>query len=104
MRDDELQLSHEPRGGYYYGWVEHNGELVRVEVLPPAHLWRGDVQVEGWKPAASAWIVYINGREFARVERRKDIAVALGVGRGRATAVGRLLSRLRRLLPHGRHR
>ena len=95
--DTRLQLSVEPRGGYYYGWTERNGELVRVEVLPPVHLWRGDVQLEGWKPDASAWIVYMNGREFARVERYEDIATALHIG-GPATVVGRFLSRVRTLL------
>jgi hypothetical protein len=95
--NEMLQLSAEPRGGYYYGWVERRGELVRVEVLPPAHLWRGEVELPGWKPDAHTWIVYMNGREFARVERHEDIAVALGVGRS-ATAVGRLLSRVRRSL------
>jgi hypothetical protein len=85
MPDDTgLQLTVEPRGGHYYGWVDRNGEFVRVEVLPPAHLWRGDVQLENWKPDASAWIVNLHGREFARVERYEDI----GQGAGREAGDG----------------
>jgi hypothetical protein len=100
MPDDAgLQLSHELRGGFYYGWVDRNGELVRVEVLPPVHMWRGDVHLERWKPDAKAWIVYLHGREFARVERYEDITKALGIVE--PTAVGRLLRRVRSLLRLG---
>ena len=95
VHDNELRLSEDPNGGFYYGWVERNGELTPVEVLPPAHLWRGDVRVEGWKPDASAWIVYINGHEFARLERPEDVAVALGIERPRTRG---LLARVRALL------
>jgi hypothetical protein len=41
-KDERLQLSAQPGGfGFFYGWVEGDGERVRVDVLPPAHLWRG---------------------------------------------------------------
>jgi len=53
-----LQLSAEPDGfGIYYGWAERNGERVRVDVLPPKRLWRGDVELDGQKPDGNAWIV-----------------------------------------------
>jgi hypothetical protein len=64
-----MKLSAEPDGfGFFYGWVERNGERVRVDVLPPEHLWRGDIKLEGQKPDARAWILYLDGEEFARVE------------------------------------
>jgi hypothetical protein len=45
VRDnDRLKLSTEPDGfGFFYGWAERDGERVRVDVLPPAHLWRGEL-------------------------------------------------------------
>jgi hypothetical protein len=44
---ERLKLSAEPDGfGFFYGWVERNGERVRVDVLPPEHLWRGDNELK----------------------------------------------------------
>ena len=38
-----------PEGfGFYYGWVD--GERVRVDLLPPKHLWRGDIELDTQKP------------------------------------------------------
>ena len=34
--------------------------------------------LEGQKPDGKAWIVYLNGEEFPRVERREDLAM-LGI-------------------------
>jgi hypothetical protein len=68
-----LKLSAELDGfGFFYGWAERDGERVRVNVLPPKHLWRGDIELETQKPDARAWILYLDGEEFARVERRED--------------------------------
>jgi hypothetical protein len=48
---ERLKLSAEPDGfGFFYGWAERNGERVRVDVLPPEHLWRGDIKLEGQNP------------------------------------------------------
>jgi hypothetical protein len=92
-----IKLSSEPDGfGFFYGWVERNGERVRVDVLPPDHLWRGDIKLEGQKPDARAWILDLDGEEFARVERREDVPVALGI-EGPAQPRG-LLGRVRALL------
>jgi hypothetical protein len=92
-----LKLSAEPDGfGFFYGWAERDGERVRVDVLPPDHLWRGDIKLEGQKPDAKAWIVYMNGEEFARVERREDLAAVLGL-EGPARPRG-LMTRVRGLL------
>jgi Flp pilus assembly pilin Flp len=75
---DKLKLSAEPDGfGFFYGWVERDGEHVRVDVLPPQHLWRGDIKLEGHKPDPKAWVIYLDGEELARVERREDLAAVL---------------------------
>jgi hypothetical protein len=95
---DKLKLSAEPDGfGFFYGWAERNGERVRVDVVPPAHLWSGDIKLEGQKPDPKAWILYLDGEEFARVERREDLpAVLLGV-KGPARTRG-WLARVRAML------
>jgi hypothetical protein len=79
-RDDEiLKLSAEPDGfGFFYGWAYRNGTPVHVDVLPPRDLWCGQSSMSEQKPDPKAWIVYMNGEEFARVERREDIARVIG--------------------------
>lgn len=68
----EFKLSSRPDGfGFFYGWVERNGEHVRVDVLPPAPLWEGDFRNP--EPDPEAWVVYFDGEEFARVGRREDL-------------------------------
>ena len=69
---ERLKLSAEPDGFGFFGWAERNDERVRVDVLPPEHLSRGDIKLEGQKPDDKAWILYLDGQEFARVERRED--------------------------------
>jgi hypothetical protein len=79
-RDDKiLKLSAEPDGfGFFYGWAYRNGKPVHVDVLPPRELWRGQMSISEQKPDPKAWIIYMNGEEFARVERREDIARVIG--------------------------
>jgi hypothetical protein len=92
-------FSAEPDGfGFFYGWAERNGERVRVDVLPPDHLWRGDIKLEGQKPNSKAWALYLDGEEFARVERREDLDAVLGIDgpprpRGPLSRVRALLSK-----------
>jgi hypothetical protein len=77
---DRLTLNPRPDGyGFLYtsAWV--NGEHVRIDILPPAHLWQGDVMLDNCKPDPKAWIVYMNGEQFARVERREDLPAVLGI-------------------------
>jgi hypothetical protein len=71
-----LDLKPEPDGfGYIYGTlVADDGEVYRVNVLPPASEWRGDMRPGADLPHASDWIVYLDGEEIARVSRREDIA------------------------------
>jgi hypothetical protein len=96
-----LKLSTSPDGfGFFYGWAERDGEYVRVDVLPPAHLWSGDIMLEGQKPDPKAWILYLNGEEFARLERREDLPAVLGI-KGPVRSRG-FLARMRVLLLKGR--
>jgi hypothetical protein len=99
--NDKLKLNPRPDGyGFLYSTSEGEGELVRVDVLPPADLWDGDVMLDNCKPDPKAWIVYMNGEEFARVERREDLPAVLGL-EGPPRPRG-LLSRVRALLTGGR--
>jgi hypothetical protein len=79
--------------GFFYGWAERDGEHVRVDVLPPADLW--DIMLDGQKPDPKAWILYLNGEEFARLERREDLPAVLGI---EGPARRGLLARVRALL------
>jgi hypothetical protein len=50
---DRLKLNPRPDGyGLVYGTIERGGERIRVDVLPPDHLWRGDIKLEGQMPDA----------------------------------------------------
>jgi hypothetical protein len=55
----------------------------------------GYIKLEGQKLDAKAWVLYLDGEEFARVERREDLPAVLGIegphGRG-------LVARMRALL------
>jgi hypothetical protein len=47
-------------------------------------------------PDAKAWVLYLNGEEYARVERREDVSAALL--EGPRAGPPRLLSEVRALL------
>jgi hypothetical protein len=90
-RRDQVKLAHARL------WVERLKNSLSVEhpIAAPA----ADVQIEGWKPDPSVWILCINGHEFAPVERSEDVAGAPGIERPRPRG---LMSRGRALL--GSHR
>ena len=72
----KLMLKPEQDGmGYFYGTYEgDDGEHVRVDVLPPKSFPRPLFAMG--RPAEqddTAWIVYANGHELARVTRREDV-------------------------------
>ncbi len=74
-----LTLKPEPDGlGYIYGTlIDDDGEVYRVNVLPPAPQWRGDLKPGDGLPHPTDWIVYLDGDEIARVSRREDIDTAV---------------------------
>ncbi len=80
MPDDtpRLVLNSEPDGfGFIYGQlVAADGESYRVDIMPPADQWRGDMKPSDGLPHPTDWIVHLDGEEIARVRRREDIADA----------------------------
>jgi hypothetical protein len=74
-----LRLSTEPDGfGFYYGWAEKSGDQVRVDVMPPEHLWRGDIRMTDHRPDPKAWTVYADGEELARIGTLEELGNVLG--------------------------
>ena len=70
----DLKLSPNPDGyGFHYGTVDVDGEVLRVNVLPPIALWKGDMKLPKYQPHETDWIVFVNGEEIARVRRREDL-------------------------------
>jgi hypothetical protein len=63
--------------GFYYGEAQFGDAVVRVNVLPPTHLWAGDTMLEGHKADPTHWQVFANGKLIARVERQDDVGPAL---------------------------
>ena len=52
--------------------------MVRVNVLPPAYLWAGDVMLDHAQPDPVHWTVYADGEIIARIARQEDVGAALG--------------------------
>ena len=69
-----VELKPEPDGmGYLYGrLLLPNGDSRRLDVLPPRPFWRGQAAPDGIHP--TQWIIYVDGEEIARVERREQIS------------------------------
>jgi len=74
----DLKLSEAPdQYGFFYGTAQLGEQFSRVNVLPPRAQWAGGEMLEGYKPDDKKWIVYADGEEIARMEKRADIAGAL---------------------------
>lgn len=72
----KLSLKPEQDGmGYFYGqYTTDTGQVIRVDVLPPAsHPRPRFVMASPQGQHATDWIVYANGQEIARVARRADL-------------------------------
>lgn len=74
-----LTLKDEPDGfGFIYGqYVDADGDAYRVDIMPPATDWRGDMRPSKELPHPTDWVVHLDGEEMARVRRRDDIAAAV---------------------------
>lgn len=74
-----LTLKDEPDGfGFIYGqYVDANGDVYRVDIMPPASDWQGDTRPSKELPHPTDWVVHLDGEEIARVRRRDDIATAV---------------------------
>jgi hypothetical protein len=74
----EIQLSGKPDGfGFFYGTARRGDTVVRVNVLPPAFLWQGDMQLDDHKPDATHWQVFADGELIAKIARQEDVGAAL---------------------------
>ena len=74
-----LVLKGAPDGfGYLYGQlIAADGTITRVDILPPASEWRGDMKPSNGLPHLTDWIVYADGEEIARVSRRENLVDVL---------------------------
>jgi len=71
-------LSERPDGfGFFYGEARKGDTVVRVNILPPAHLWAGDFPLDDHKPDPTHWQVFADGELIARIERQEDVGAAL---------------------------
>jgi hypothetical protein len=78
MNDVEIQLSDRPDGyGFFRGTARRGDTVVRVNVLPPAHLWAGDMQLDDHKSDATHWQIFADGELLARIARQEDVGAAL---------------------------
>jgi hypothetical protein len=78
-----MKLSAEPDGfGFFYGWVERNGERVRVRCPAAGSFVARRHQAQRAKARSEgAWVLYLDGVSGARMHLR---CWALRVPRGRA--------------------
>ena len=61
----DLKLSPNPDGyGFHYGTVDVDGEVHRVNVLPPIALWKGDMKLPKYQAHETDWIAFVNGEEL----------------------------------------
>src|SRR5262245_4625507 len=72
MRQVDVRLSDSPDGfGFYYGTARMGDAVVQVNIVPPEHLWAGDMRLELSQPDATHWQVFADGeRSRASRERR----------------------------------
>jgi hypothetical protein len=78
MSDVEIQLSEQPNAyGFLSGMARRGDAVVRVNILPPAHIWAGDVVLDGHPPDPVHWTIYADGEIIARIERQEDVGAAL---------------------------
>ena len=71
-----ILLNHHPDGmGYLYGQLmSRDGEIYRVDIMPPEAEWSGDIRLTAaFAPHPTDWVVYLDGEELARVSRRDDL-------------------------------
>lgn len=69
---------HPDTHGFFHVSVEKSGRVLTIDVLPPAHRWKGQAVLEGHAPDARMWLVYTQGELIGRVDSAADVgAVAL---------------------------
>ena len=71
----QLEIKPEPDGfGFLYGRLTTvDGDIFRVDIIPPVSEWRGDIKMKDLPPHPTDWVVFLDGEEIARVRRREDL-------------------------------
>jgi hypothetical protein len=59
--------------GFIYGHAWRGERMWSCNVMPPEGHWRGQYQLDGYKPHETDWIFYIEGREVARMSGHPDL-------------------------------
>lgn len=71
MSETKFVLKDTPDGfGFIYGVYRDGEDSHRVDILPPINHWNGDIQLSGYKPHKTDWILFIDGEEVARATSR----------------------------------
>jgi hypothetical protein len=71
-----IRLSTSPDAyGFLYGQASIGQRTVRVDVLPPAYHWRGNVVLI--EPDPARWILMIDGEERARCDTWESVRAAI---------------------------
>lgn len=77
--EPRLELKPDPDGfGFIYGHLfSPDGEVYRVDIMPPAGEWSGDMKPTGDLPHPTDWVIHLDGDEIARVRSREDVDDAI---------------------------
>lgn len=78
MNKPKLTLKPMPDGlGFLYGELVCGDDVYRVDIMPPEAEWCGDVRMKDHGPHPIDWVIYLNGKEIARVRARNDLETAI---------------------------
>ena len=74
-----LKLNTRPDAyGWIYGdFISPDGEVIRVDIMPPVAHWDGDMYLEGHEPHGTDWVLYADGEVIGRVTRRDDLEATI---------------------------
>ena len=72
-----LDTSPDTYGWLFGRWIAPDGERVSVLVMPPLDHWNGSAVLDGNEPHPTDWVVFVEGQEVARVDKRVSIDTAL---------------------------
>ena len=79
VKKPNYQISDRPDGfGYYYGTLSTESGELRLDIMPPRHLWQGDIMSENLEISETEWILRIDNEEYARVSSEAEIGDSLG--------------------------
>jgi len=66
----QLDLNPAPDGyGFIYGTYVDGDDFYRINIMPPAHQWAGDIKLDGYEPHDTDYVLYVDGEEVGRVRQ-----------------------------------